>query len=313
MNESRATDLPVWIAGDPRSQRLMELVHKVSQTRATLLIRGESGTGKELLAQLTHYLGPWRDEPLVKIDCASLPAELLESELFGYEKGAFTGASQTKMGRLELAGHGTILLDEIAALDLPLQAKLLRVIEERSFEHLGGHSTIRIHARLLTLTNVDLESAVAQRSFREDLFYRLNVIPLVIPPLRERRGDILPLAEHFTRVLSQVHRRPLARLHSSVREALLQYDYPGNVRELRNMVERAVVFGLEEELHLQDFPAYLAAGARRAIEDKTLEEVEREHIAAILHRYRGKKSLTARILGISRKTLLEKRKRYHLD
>ncbi len=313
MNETRPSNLPVWIAGDARSLRLLDLAHKVAQTRATLLIRGESGTGKELLAQLIHYLGTGRDEPLVKIDCASLPAELLESELFGYEKGAFTGASQSKLGRMELAGNGTLMLDEIAALDLPLQAKLLRVIEERSFERLGGHATIHIHARLLTLTNVDLESAVAQRSFREDLFYRLNVVPLVIPPLRERRGDILPLADHFLQVLSLVHRRPPARLHPGVRKALETYDFPGNVRELRNLIERAIVFASGDELQLQDFPSYLARGAGYGAEDKTLEEVERAHIAAILHRYRGKKSLSARILGISRKTLLEKRKRYNLD
>src|SRR6185312_3126408 len=191
--------LPVWIAADPASVKLLELVHKIADTASTVLILGESGSGKDQLAQLLHFSGARRHEPIVKIDCASLPAELIESELFGYEKGAFTGAYQAKPGRLEMAGQGTLILDEIASLSLPLQAKLLRVIEEKSFERVGGHATIQIDARLVALTNVDLERAVAQRAFREDLYYRLFVLPVVIPPLRGRREDILPLVDHFLR------------------------------------------------------------------------------------------------------------------
>lgn len=308
-----APALPVWIAQDPASLKLLELVRKVASTASTVLIQGESGTGKDVLAQLVHFLSSARHEPLVKIDCASLPADLLESELFGYEKGAFTGATQAKPGRLEMAGRGTLILDEIAALSLPLQTKLLRVIEERTFERLGGHNTVRIQARLITLTNVDLERAVASHAFREDLYYRLFVLPIAIPPLRERRQDILPLAHHFLDALGAAHRRPGLSLNGDAREALLNYAYPGNVRELRNLVERAVIYGANDRLAASDFPSYLATSAATAALNKSLEQIEREHIEAVLRHNRGKKSRSAGILGISRKTLLEKRKRYQLD
>ncbi|HZT72349.1 MAG TPA: sigma 54-interacting transcriptional regulator [Terriglobales bacterium] len=297
-----------WIAVDPKSRRLLELAARVAAAPTTVLIRGESGVGKDLLAQLLHLLGPNAAEPLVKIDCASLPADLVESELFGYEKGAFTGAEQSKPGRLELAGRGTLVLDEVAALGLPLQAKLLRVLEEKRFERLGGRATIAISARLMALTNADLERAVAERTFREDLFYRLNVLPLTIPPLRERPLDIRPLAEHFIEQFAQLQRRARPRLTAEALAALERHDFPGNVRELRNMMERAFIAG-GAEIALRDLPLRAAVAA----EEKTLEQVEKEYIAAVLQRHRGKKSETARVLGISRKTLLEKRKRYHLD
>src|SRR5512146_1799357 len=195
--------LSSWIAADPLSLDLLEKAQRVAASASTVLVRGESGVGKELLASLIHYLGAGRDEPLVKIDCASLPRELMESELFGYERGAFTGASQMKRGRLELAGAGTLVLDEIAALTPAMQAKLLRVLEEKQLERLGGNRPISLAARIIALTNADLEKAVAEGAFRQDLFYRLNVIPLLVPPLRERRGDIAPLIAHFSQRLAR--------------------------------------------------------------------------------------------------------------
>ncbi|MGH9487191.1 MAG: sigma-54 interaction domain-containing protein [Terriglobales bacterium] len=305
-----ARPLPVWIAQDPASAQLLEVVRKAAGLPTTVLILGESGTGKNQLAQLLHFLGPRRHAPVVKIDCASLPADLLESELFGYEKGAFTGAFQAKPGRLELAGQGTLILDEIAALSLPLQAKLLRVIEEKSFERLGGHTPIQIEARLLALTNVELEKAVARRDFREDLYYRLFVLPLQIPPLRDRRSDILPLAEHFLRERGREH---AAHLSDEAREALTQYNFPGNVRELRNLLSRALIWNSGAELGLADFPPSLRQAITLAPTAKSLEEVEKEHIAAVLQLFRGRKQQAAAALGISPKTLLEKRRKYGLD
>src|SRR2546423_7249651 len=198
----------LFVAHDPKSRKLLEQVEKVAPTSATLLIRGESGTGKDLLAELIHFLSARAGEPFVKIDCAALPHELVESELFGYEKGAFTGAREMKRGRLELAGAGTLVLDEIAALSMPAQAKLLRVIEERKFDRLGGTRQVAVEARLIALTNIDLEHAVARKSFREDLYYRLNVVPLAVPALRERPADVIPIAEHLLGQLAEVHRKP---------------------------------------------------------------------------------------------------------
>jgi DNA-binding NtrC family response regulator len=311
---SREAILGSWVVGDEGSRKLREEIVKIAASGSTVLIRGESGTGKDLLASVLHYLGPNADEPLVKIDCASLPLELVESELFGYEKGAFTGASQMKRGRLETAGGGTIVLDEIAALSLPIQAKLLRVIEEKKFERLGGHLAITVEARIVALTNVDLEQAVAERAFREDLYYRLSVIPLTVAPLRERRGDIRPLAERFAAQLAGMHHRPQMTISAAAMSALERYAFPGNVRELRNLIERAVVYGAHPEVRLEDLPAHVRQGGGPAGERKmSLEELERAYIGEVLDFAHGRKSRAAEILGISRKTLLEKRKKYGLD
>ena len=302
--------LSSWIAADPLSRELLEKIRRVAASSSTLLIRGESGTGKELLASVIHYLGAGRDEPLVKIDCASLPRELMESELFGYERGAFTGAVQTKRGRLELAGAGTLMLDEIAALTPAMQAKLLRVLEEKRFERLGANRPVTLAARLVALTNADLEKAVAEGAFRQDLFYRLNVIPLLVPPLRERRGDIRPLVEHFLPQLAELNRRPRLKVSAAALALLEAYEYPGNVRELRNLLERALVQGQGPEIMPTDLPRRVRENSPRKM---TLEELERSYIAEVLDATRGKKGRAAEILGISRKTLLEKRKRYGLD
>ncbi len=302
--------LSSWIAADPVSLELLEKARRVAASASTLLICGESGVGKELLASAIHYLGAERDEPLVKIDCASLPRELMESELFGYERGAFTGATQTKRGRLELAGSGTLVLDEVAALTPAMQAKLLRVLEEKRFERLGGTRPLTLAARIIALTNADLEQAVADGAFRQDLFYRLNVIPLVIPPLRQRRGDILPLAEHFLRQLSDLHHRSPLKLTSAAQKLLEAYEYPGNVRELRNLLERALVQAQGPKIQPTDLPQRVRQSSPSKM---TLEELERSYIAEVLDATRGRKGRAAEILGISRKTLLEKRKRYRLD
>jgi transcriptional regulator with PAS, ATPase and Fis domain len=293
------------------SLRLLEQARKLAQTNSTLLIRGESGTGKDLLALIIHYLGPHADEPIINIDCASLPHELIESELFGYERGAFTGANHLKRGRMEMAGEGTLVLNEIAALTTPMQAKLLRVIEEHKLDRLGGTRPIPLRARLVSITNVDLEQAVARKAFREDLYYRLNVVPLVLSPLRERRGDILPLAEHFLVQLAEIHRRPKSKLPSQAAAILETHDFPGNVRELRNILERAVVHGPGARIEMESLPSYMQGNSSHR--RQTLEDLERAYIAETLDHTRGKKSKAAEILGISRKTLLEKRKRYKLD
>jgi len=313
-----------WISADPASQRLLELAQKVAAAPATLLISGESGSGKDHLARLVHELGPRRDAPFLKIDCASLPPQLVESELFGHERGAFTGAVDRKLGRLELGGNGTIVLDEVAALSPEAQGKLLRVLQERTFERLGGTETLRIEARLIALTNVDLPAAVKSGGFREDLYFRLNVLSLAVPPLRERRADILPLADHLLASLRSVHTRPDAQLSDSARRMLAAYSWPGNVRELRNALERAVIFSGSgrgtgtgpELLEPEDFPENVRAvapGAPGPVAGlRTLEEVEREVIAATLEATHYQISRSAKALGISRKTLLEKRKKYGL-
>jgi DNA-binding NtrC family response regulator len=305
-----------WISEDPASHRLFELAQKVASAPTTLLITGESGTGKDHLARLIHELGPRRDAPFLKIDCASLPPQLVESELFGHERGAFTGAVERKLGRFELGGNGTIVLDEIAALSAGAQSKLLRVLQERSFERLGGTETLRIEARLIALTNADLPATVKTGNFREDLYFRLNVLSVAVPPLRERRLDILPLADYFLATLCSIHSRPGVQLSDASRRMLAAYNWPGNIRELRNALERAVVFSQGDILEPSNFPENIRAAALGAVGSvaglRSLEEVEREVIAATLEATRYKISRAAEILGISRKTLLEKRKKYGL-
>jgi transcriptional regulator with PAS, ATPase and Fis domain len=313
-SQSAPSLAPRWVGEDPASEKLRQTAVKLARAPSSLLIQGESGTGKDLLAEIIHYLGPHRAEPLLKIDCATLPEALLESELFGYEAGAFTGAAGTKPGRLEAAGRGTLVLDEVAALTPAMQSKLLRVVDKRTFERLGGGEPKRLEARICALTGADLERSVREGSFREDLYYRLNVVPVSLPPLRERPGDIRPLAEYFCAQLSRLYRAPRLELAPEALAALLRYDFPGNVRELRNILERAVVAADGTRIQAQHLPAKLRQEALRgATRRLTLEQLEREYIREILKFTRGRKSEAAKILGISRKTLLEKRKRFRLD
>jgi DNA-binding NtrC family response regulator len=304
-----------WIAADPASRHVLELAEKVANAATTVLITGESGTGKDQLARWIHQRGPRHDAPLLKIDCASLPAELVESELFGHERGAFTGAVARKLGRLEMAQTGTIVLDEVAALAPGMQAKLLRVLEERTFERLGGTETLRMEARLMALTNTDLAKAAADGRFREDLYFRLNVLAIVIPSLRERRTDIRELAVHFLARLGPVHGRADAAFDTSAVALLESYEWPGNVRELKNAVEHALVFTKQPQLRADDFPEIMRAGTKAhgaGGQLRSLEDVEREVIKATLEAARYKIGYCAEVLGISRKTLLEKRKKYGL-
>jgi DNA-binding NtrC family response regulator len=305
-----------WISADPASMHLYELAQKVAAAPTTLLITGESGTGKDYLARAIHEMGPRRDAPYLKIDCASLPQQLVESELFGHEKGAFTGAVERKLGRFELGDAGTIVLDEVAALSPTAQSKMLRVLQERAFERLGGTETLRIEARLIALTNVDLSPAVAAGTFREDLFFRLNVLTLRVPPLRERRADVLALADHLLDIVRSLLGRPAAQLSDASRQLLAAYHWPGNIRELRNALERAVVLSRTEALEPKDFPESIRAGvpglAGAVVNLRSLEEIEKEAIAATLEATHYKIGRASEILGISRKTLLEKRKKYEL-
>jgi DNA-binding NtrC family response regulator len=304
-----------WVAEDPASRSVLQIAERVAQANTTLLITGESGTGKDQLARYIHQSGPRRDAPYQKIDCASLPPELVESELFGHERGAFTGAVDSKRGRLEVAGCGTLVLDEVAALSVGVQAKLLRVLEERRFERLGGTEALYMDARVIALTNANLQRAVSEHRFREDLFFRLNVLTVEVPPLRGRRGDILPLSAHLLARLGPVHGRPEARLDAEAQAALLAYAWPGNVRELKNAIERALIFAQQDVLGVDDLPESVRAathvgGVPAGL--RSLEEIEKDAILATLEATHYKMTRAAEVLGISRKTLLEKRKRYGL-
>lgn len=303
-----------WIAEDPVSRHVLEIADKVADTSTTVLITGESGTGKDQLARWIHEAGPRRDAPFLKIDCASLPSELVESELFGHEKGAFTGAEARKRGRMELADDGTIVLDEVVALAPAVQSKLLRVLEERKFERLGGTETLEMGARLIALTNADLERAVREGYFREDLYFRLNVLMIKVPALRERPEDIRPLAEHFVSRLGPVHGHTDVTIDVGAMRALETYEWPGNVRELKNVIEHALVFAKGKTLDPDSFPSTVQAASRAPVHARlhSLEELEKEAVRATLEATHYKIARSAEILGISRKTLLEKRKKYGL-
>jgi DNA-binding NtrC family response regulator len=294
----------------------VSLAERVSSTDANVLITGESGAGKDLLAAFIHSKSRRAAHPFVKIDCATLPGELLEAELFGYERGAFTGAVEAKAGRFEAADRGTVVLDEIAHLSTDAQAKLLRVIERREFERLGGRKTIKLDAHVIALTNVDLDAAVKNGRFREDLFYRLNVLNIRIPPLRERRDDLSQLIEHFLKHYSAKHGRDVQRLSPAARAVLKVYDYPGNARELANIIERAVIVATGKKVEEEDLPAGVRAAVsaqQRKAKPLSLAEVEADYIVKTLVATGGNKAECARILGISRKNLYEKIARYRLQ
>ncbi|HET9400747.1 MAG TPA: sigma-54 dependent transcriptional regulator [Candidatus Acidoferrales bacterium] len=315
MSETRFVAPIAWIAHEESSRQILETAQKVASAATTLLITGESGSGKDHLARLIHELGARHDAPFLKIDCASLPHELVESELFGHERGAFTGAVERKLGRLEMAYGGTIVLDEVAALTPAIQSKLMRVLEERTFERLGGNETLQLDARLIALTNADLPQLIAASAFREDLYFRLNVVNIALPPLRERRADILPLAENLLSRLAPLHARNAIAFADDARHSLESYAWPGNIRELKNVIERALVFGKGDTITAADLPENVrvsssshSASARL----QSLEDVERQVIVATLEATHYKITKAAEILGISRKTLLDKRKRYGL-
>ncbi len=310
---------PSNIIGSSRAmQDVFDLMAQVSRSDATVLIRGESGTGKELVAQALHYNSRRSDKPFIKVNCAALPETVIESELFGHEKGAFTGAIQTRKGRFELAHGGTIFLDEIGDLSPTTQVKLLRVLQEKEFERVGGNQTIRTNVRIIAATNRDLEELLNQHTFREDLYYRLNVFPIHIPPLRDRKSDITLLADYFTEKYSKKNDKSIKRITTSAIELLTNYHWPGNVRELENCIERAVLLSTDEVIHGNHLPPTLQSAESTGTElhstlDEALDDLERELILDALKSAKGNMAKAARFLGITERIMGLRVKKHALN
>lgn len=302
-------------------EEVMNLVGRVAGSNATVLLRGESGTGKELIARAIHYHSPRASRPLIKVNCAALPETLLESELFGHEKGAFTGAVARRIGRFEAADKGTLFLDEIGDIPPSVQVKLLRVLQEKEFERLGGNQVIKADVRLVAATNRDLEKAMKDGSFREDLYYRLNVVTVVLPPLRDRKEDIPALMEHFLRKYGRENKKNITGVTAEARDLLMRYSYPGNVRELENIIERAVVLTKGEIITSPDIPLHLktteseekiCVAKRDGSLTDTLDTVERGIIMEALKAAGGVQTRAAEKLGISERVLRYKLKKYKI-
>jgi len=306
---SACFQFPNIVGESPAMQQVFALLSRVARTDSTVLISGESGTGKELIASTIHYQSNRKDGPLIKVNCAALPDTLIESELFGYERGAFSGATARKPGRFELADGGTVFLDEIGDLPPLTQTKILRVIEERTLERLGGTTTLKVDVRILAATNKNLEKEVQQGRFRDDLYFRLNVIPVEMPPLRKRRGDIPLLIEKFSKRFNDRF-GTAKRFDSTAIEALLQYNFPGNVRELQNIVERSIALSDTDLIGRQGLPPHIVKGQSRQTAviplSQVVAEAERAHIESILKITGGNRSKAADLLKVSRKTLWEK-------
>lgn len=297
---------------------VFDLIRSVADARSTVMITGSSGTGKELVARAIHYTSSRREGPFIKLNCAAIPESLVEAELFGYEKGAFTDAKKTNRGRFELADHGTLLLDEISEMPLNLQSKLLRVIQEREFERIGSSSTINVDVRIIATSNRNLKEYIAAGRFREDLFYRLNVIPIYLPPLSERPEDVPLLAQHFIEKYNQENGKAVKRVDEGTMRLFMKYHWPGNVRELENLVERAVVTSKEEILTEDDFPTELALG--KVGDDMPglkvpmkLEEGSKYLILKTLEKFNGNKTRAAEALGITTRTIRNKLQEYQLE
>jgi DNA-binding NtrC family response regulator len=298
-------------------KNLFERIQQIAATKATVLITGENGTGKELVAEALHHLSPRKDQSLIKVNCSALNENLLESELFGHERGAFTGAIRQKKGRFELADKGTLFLDEIGDLSLDVQVKLLRILEEKEFERVGGTRTLKVDTRLLFATNADLEKKVKEGTFREDFYFRLKVVTLHVPPLRDRREDVRPLADFFIRQFSQENGVQPITLTEKAYAILKDYDWPGNVRELRNLIEHLVVINPSRELDAREIQEHLR------LEDQTeglilplgrpLAEVEKNYILQTLESLGGNRTHTAESLGIGRRTLIRKLHEYGVE
>ena len=308
------------IAASPKMKTLLETLAMVAPSDATVLIMGESGTGKEVVANAIHHNSPRAGEPFIKVSCAALPETLLESELFGHEKGAFTGAVARREGRFQLAHRGTIFLDEVGEMSPAIQTKLLRVLQEKEFEPLGSTRTIKVDIRVIAATNRDLEKDVKEGRFREDLYYRLNVVPLTLPPLRERREDIPLLADHFLALYREKNRKPVRGISGKALDLLVRYDWPGNIRELENVIERAVILSRDEVLVPADLPPQIRMLSPEEGKDAfaipagmSLEEVERALIVKTLDETGGNRTRASEILGINRRTLQNKLKQYGLN
>jgi two-component system NtrC family response regulator len=309
------------IYGSPRMEEVMGLVARVAPSQATVLIRGESGTGKELVANAIHYASPRSEKPLVKVSCAAIPEALLESELFGHEKGAFTGAIQKRLGRFEEADGGTLFLDEIGELSPGIQVKLLRILQEKEFQRVGSNVSLKADVRVITATHRNLEEAMKKGIFREDLYYRLNVISVQLPPLRERKEDLPLLIDHFLKKYSAKNQKSVADVSREARTLLLRYPYPGNVRELENLIERAVVLCRGDVVSTQDLPYHLREersekswepGKEKTLPE-SLDEMERAMIVKALAEHQGIQTRAAESLGISERVLRYKIKKYRIS
>jgi DNA-binding NtrC family response regulator len=300
------------IAGDsPAIREMVEMIRRVADSDASVLITGESGTGKELVARALHNLSPRRGQPFVAVNCAAMPASLLESELFGHVRGAFTDAKQDRAGLFVRAGAGTILLDEIGEMPTEMQVKLLRVLQQHTVRPVGGNEEIPFEARVITSTNRDLETEVAEKRFREDLFYRINVVQIAVPPLRDRAGDVLSLAQHFVDQIARRAKKPVRGISAAAARLLVEYDWPGNVRELENCMERAVALCRLDEITIDDLPAKVREHESSKIviataspsELITMDELERRYVRQVLAAAGGNKTHAARILGMDRRSL----------
>ncbi len=296
------------VGQDKKMKEIFELISIVSQSDGAVLIQGESGTGKELVARAIHNRSTRKDQPFVVINCAAIPPTLMERELFGHVRGAFTGAISTRMGKLEIANKGTVFLDDIDSLDINMQAKFLRIVQEKEFERLGSTTVIKVDIRFLAASNKDLEDLIAAKSFREDLFYRLNVFPIKIPPLRERKNDIPILLNHFLKLLAQRTGRTQKTFSKKALDILMAYDWPGNVRELHNLVERLCTIIPDNTIHFGDISSFDVI--KKEIKHLTLREAvsafEKQYISEVLENVSGNKRLAAEKLGIHRNTLLAK-------
>ena len=298
---------------------VINLAGRVATSKATVLIQGESGTGKELVARLIHALSPRSEKPMTVVNCAALPESLLESELFGHEKGAFTGAAQRRIGRFEEADGGSLFLDEIGELPQPVQVKLLRFLQEREFQRLGDNRTLHSDVRIISATNRDLKTKIGEGAFREDLFYRLNVVAITIPPLRERKEDLSPLIDHFLRHFSSQNEKEIEGVLPEAKDLLLKYDYPGNVRELANIIERAVVIARGSLISTRDLPFYAEPlpsdreerMGRTTLKD-SVEALERKMILEAMEKTKNHQTKAADLLGISERMLRYKLKKYAL-
>ncbi len=310
--EAEAQFPPDVLAESETMKRVLWLASQVAEQPTTVLLTGESGTGKEVVARFIHRRSPRAEQPFVAVNCAALTETLLESELFGHEKGAFTGAVQNRRGRFELANGGTLFLDEIGEMSVNLQAKLLRVLQEQQFERVGGTRAVIVDVRVIAATNKDIAKAMSENSFREDLYYRLSVFPIHIPPLRERREDILPLAVHFAGKVAARMGRPFRAFTAEAETLLQRYDWPGNVRELMNAVERALIVARGDIIKLEDLPLQPRADQAVAAPPLSLAEIQKTAILSALERNRGDRRETARQLGISLRTLQYRLKDYGL-